>query len=387
VERSRPTIVVAGGGFGGLYAAAYLARSELGRSGARVVLVDRTNYFTFTPLLAEVAAGSLLPTHVTYPYRVLGRKYGFEFRRDRVTGLDPDRKVLRTDAAELPYDSLVLALGATPRYFGNREIARRSHSFTSVEDARTIRSRAIDAFERAARSDDEGDRRRGATFVVAGAGPAGVELASELHRLLDRVLPPYYDDPPPARVVLAEGSDRILAGWDEALARRGLERLRARGIEVRLETRVTGFDGRRVSLHGPDGDDAVAARTLVWTAGTSPPGWVSELPIPTESGAVRVEPTLRVRGTDDVFAVGDLVHLEDPRTGRRYPPVAPIAISQGIRAAGNVENLHLGRDLEEYHAHHAGKIVSLGGGVALVDLLGFRITGWPAWWIYRFASP
>lgn len=379
------TVLVAGGGFGGLYAATYLARSELARDGARIVLVDRTNYFTFTPLLAEVAAGTLLPTHVTYPYRVLARKYGFEFYRDRVRGLEPDRKLLRTERAELGYDSLVLALGATPRSFGKREIASRSVSFTSVDDATYLRNRAIDAFERAALSSDPEERARLTPFVVAGAGPAGVELASELHALLDRVLPPYYDDPPRGRVVLAEGSDRILAGLDDELARRGLHRLRDRGIEVCLETRVTGFDGRCVSLVGDDGEQRIVSETLVWTAGTSPPSWVADLPLPTERGALQVEPSLQVRGMEGVFAVGDLIRMEDPRSGRPYPPVAPIAISQGVRAAGNVENRHMGRPLEPYHARHAGKIVSLGGGVALVDLLGFRITGWVAWWIYRLA--
>lgn len=382
-ERDGPRVVVVGGGFGGLYAASYLGRSELAADGGRVTLVDRRNYFTFTPLLAEVAAGTLLPDHVTYPFRVLGRRYGFEFVRDVVRAVDPGRRIVRTERAELPYDYLVLGVGATPRFFGDADLRARSCPFTTVRDAMAVRNRVVNAVERAAVSADPEERRRLATFVIAGAGPAGVELASEVHGLLNRVLPPYYDEMPDGRVVLAEGSNRILRGWDEALAERGLERMRERGIDVRLATRVVEAGPRSVTLSGSGGEEVIGAETLIWTAGVSPPDWVSALPLSTEDGSLRVGPTLQVEGRERVFAVGDVALLDDPRTGRPYPRVAPIAISQGVRAAGNIENLHFGRELEEYHAHHAGKIVSLGGGVALVDVLGFRVTGRPAWWIYR----
>ena len=382
-EGEGPHVVVAGGGFGGLYAAAYLARSELAAEGGRVTLVDRKNYFTFTPLLAEVASGTLLPDHVTYPFRVLGRRHGFDFVRDEVRGVDPERRVLATERTELAYDYLVLALGATPRFFGNDELRERSLSFTTVQDALAVRNRVVDAVERAVVSPDGEERRRLTTFVIAGGGPAGVELASEIHGLLHRVLPPYYPEIPDGRVVLAEGSDRILRGWDETLARTGLDRLRSRGVEVHLDTRVVRAGPGSVTLSGSDGETVVEAETLVWTAGVSPPGWIASLPLPTDGGSLRVGPTLQLRGREREFAVGDSAVLEDPRTGAPYPRVAPSAISQGVRAAGNIENLHFGRELEEYHAHHAGKIVSLGGGVALVDILGFRVTGRVAWWIYR----
>lgn len=381
-----PRIVVAGGGFGGLYAATHLARSGMALSGAKVTLVDRKNYFTFTPLLAEVAAGTLLPDHVTYPYRVLGRRYGFDFVRDSVVGLDPERRLLRTRRSDFEYDYLILALGAAPAFFGNDRLGRFSQPFTAVDDAMAIRNRVIDAHERAILTGDPAECERLLTFVVAGAGPAGVELASEIWTLMNDELPPYYRGVPRGRVLLLDGGDRILGGWDDALAAEGLERLRARGIEVRLETRVSDATGEEVTTVGPDGEEArISSRHLIWTAGTSPEPWIRELPLPTRKSAIEVEPTLQVRGMENVFAVGDVTILEDPRSGRPYPRVAPIAISQGVRAAANIENLHVGRPLEEYHAHHAGKIVSLGGGVALVDLLGFRFGGFLAWWVYRAA--
>ncbi len=377
--------VVVGGGFGGLYAATYLARSELAERGAQITLVDRKNFFTFTPLLAEVAAGTLGREHVTYPYRLLGRRYGFGFVQDEACGLDLALGELRTRNARIPFDYLVLAVGAEPRYFGNDEVRLGSLPLASVEDALAIRQRVIETFERASLTDDEAERRRLLTFVVAGAGPAGVEVASEIHTLANTVLRPYYPSVPPARVILADGGDRILSGWDGALAEQGLHRLRERGVEVRLRTRIERVDEGSVTTDGENGVQGVPSRTLIWTAGTGPSQWASNLPFLTDRGAIKVGPTLQVAGLDHVFAVGDVTTLVDHRTGRPYPRVAPIAISQGIRAAANLENLALGRALEPYHAHHAGKIISLGSGVALVDLLGIRLTGPLAWWIYRAA--
>lgn len=385
MERRAARVVVVGGGFGGLYAASYLARSELCEYGADITLVDRKNYFTFTPLLAEVAAGTLGREHVTYPYRVLARRYGFRFIQDTVRGLDKDRQIVRTERSELPYDYLVLAVGAEPRYFNNEKLERGSVPFTSVDDALAVRGRVIGALERATLVSDEEERRRLLTFVVAGAGPAGVEVASEINNLANDVLRPYYQVSTSARVVLADGGTRILAAFDEKLAREGLDRLLERGIEVRLETRIQDVTPETVVVEGPTGSEPIPACTLIWTAGTAPVRWVASLPIPTERAAVKIDSFLRVEGCDNVFAVGDVATLTDRRTGRPYPRVAPIAISQGVRAAGNIENHVLGRELEPYQAFHAGKIVSLGDGVALVDILGLRVTGLLAWWIYRAA--
>ena len=385
MPRRAVKIVLVGGGFGGLYAASYLGRSELCDYGAEVTLVDRKNYFTFTPLLAEVAAGTLGREHVTYPYRVLARRYGFRFVQEAVRGIDTGRQVILTAHSELPYDYLVLAVGAEPQYFNNERLERGSVPFTTVTDALAVRGRVIGALERATLVTDEDHRRRLLTFVVAGAGPAGVEVASEIHNLANEVLRPYYRMETPARVLLADGGSRILAGFDEKLSQEGLHRLRQRGIDVRLETRIEDVTPEVVVTRGPDGTDTIPACTLIWTAGTAPVRWVSSLPLPTDRAAIKIDRFLRVEGFENIFAVGDVTTLADRRTGRRYPRVAPIAISQGVRAAGNIENSILGRELEPYQAFHAGKIVSLGGGVALVDVLGFRVTGLLAWWIYRAA--
>ncbi len=385
MSRRSPKVVIVGGGFGGVYAATYLSRSELAESGIDITLLDRRNYFTFTPLLAEVAVGNLGREHVTYPYRVLARRYGFHFVQDSATGLDLERRIVQTKRVDLHYDYLILATGAEPQYFGSETIRNESLPLTSVNCALAVRGRVIDCMERASFVTDEAERRRLLTFVVAGAGPAGVEIASAIHNLATEVLCPYYGTDLPMRVILVGASDRILAGFDADLAAEGLHRLRARGLDVRLDTRIVDMTPGTITAEGPGGSERIQSHNLVWTAGMAPGAWIPSQRLPLDSGAVKIDPFLRVEGSDNVFAVGDVASMLDERTGRPYPRVAPIAISQGIRAAANIENDALGRELEPYQAYHAGKIVSLGSGVALVDILGVRLTGVLAWWIYRAA--
>jgi NADH dehydrogenase len=374
---------VVGGGFAGLYGAAYLARSEIGER-ASITLVDPKNYFTFTPLIPEVAAGTLGREHVAYPYRALARQYGIEFVQDAAEGIDLGAKVLTTaHQTQIPFDYLLLAPGAEPKYFGNESLRQWSVPLTSVPEALTIRDRVIQALEQASVATDPAERRRLTTFVVAGAGPAGVEIASEIRHLANEVLRPYYESVLPARVILMDPSDRILNGFDAGLAAAGLDRIRQRGVEVCLGARIVQAAPGLVTWRHGDTTEALPAGLFVWTAGTGPVAWVSSLGLPTERGALVVTPTLQVQGQECIFAVGDVTTLVDPRTNAPYPRVAPIAISQGVRAAANIENHALGRPLEPYRAYHAGKIVSLGDGAALVDLLGTRLTGRVAWWIYR----
>lgn len=381
----RLRIVIVGGGFGGLFAAAYLGRSELAERGAEVTLLDRRNFFTFSPLLAEVVAGTLRSEHVTYPLRALARQHGFTFRQDAGIAVDPARQCVRTERGDLPYDYLIIAVGAEPQFFGNEAIERVGFPLTSVRDAIAIRHRVIEMLEAAAVSRRAAERERLLSFVVAGAGPAGVEVASEVQHLLTRVLRPYYPGVGEGRVVLVDSGARILQGFDGDLAAEGLAVLERRGLEVRLGTQVTGVPAGGVNLSTPEGEVQIPSDTLIWTAGTAPNALASNLPFETARGALAIRPTLQVPGHDNVFSIGDVTTLTDPRSGRPYPRVAPIAISQGIRAAANLENRALNRPLEPYQAHHAGKIVSLGHGVALADVLGLKLRGRLAWWLYRSA--
>lgn len=381
-------VVVLGGGFAGLYAASYLAAADLPPDSVEVTLVSDRNYFTFTPLLGEVVAGSLGREDVTFGLPVFAAQRGFRFVQARVEGVETARCVVATTVGEIEYDFLVLGLGTGPQYFGNRELERHSLPLKSVRDALTIRERVIRQAEAASREASADRRRRMLTFCVAGAGPAGVEVSAAIWHLVGSVLPRYYEVGSEGRVVIIQRGQSILPGWNEDLARAGLEILRRRGIEVSLGALVRGYDGRVVQVGAEDAEVEIEADTLIWTAGAAPHGltWPSGAENAVRpSGHVETDRFLRLVAAENVYAAGDAAFREDPRTGESYPAVAPIAISQGIRAAGNIENAIMGRTLEPYQAHHAGSIVSLGCGSALVDVLGWTMKGRLAWAVYRAA--
>lgn len=402
-------VIVAGGGFAGVYAALYLTRDDVETESLEVTLVSERNYFTFTPLLHDVVGGNLSGEHVSVPYRVLGARRGFRFLEARVEGLDPSDKQLHTTAGTLEYDYLILGLGSAPRVPGeggdegegeeesgeSRGVEGpepepegprpRTLTFHSVPDAVELHDRVIRLAERASRESHPETRRSLLTFVFAGGGPAGVEAAGEVHQLLAEVLPKYYDGLDEARVVLVHADDRILKSWDADLVAKGQDLLRSRGLDVRLNTLLQDYEGGRVVVSREGEEESIRAHTLVWTIGTRPRTDLlegSELRLD-DHGRVQVDKFLRARGRPSVFVVGDISALVNERTGKPYPPVAPIAISQGARAAANILSVIHGLPLEPYRAHHAGKIVSLGGGVALVDVLGWTFGGRPAWMVSR----
>jgi len=385
VVRKRAKVVVLGGGFGGRYAALTLHRELAGSELAEVTLVDQRNYFTFTPLLPEVAAGTLGRAHVTHPFRVLAKGGRFQFIQGDVREFDLAQRTIRTEDTAIPYDYLVVALGSVPFLFGSHELQAHSLTLASVEDALAIRNHVIRLFESAVRERDLARRRQLLTFVIAGAGPSGVEIAAELRHLIDAVLRKYYPvDPAQTRVLLVDGGDRILVHFARELTDAGQRELIKRGIEVRLSTRITSATGEQVELN--NGEEVIPTQTLIWTGGTRPSPALGRLgAAKTRRGAVVVDEFLKIPEHPEVYVIGDGACVLDRRRGRPYPPVAPVAIHQGIRAAGNIVNTLQGRAREPFRFDFTGNIVGLGGGAALVNVLGIKFHGRLGWWMYRLA--
>ena len=383
VRKKAARVVIVGGGFAGLYAAMTVRKDE--SELAEVTLIDQRNYFTFTPLLPEVAAATLGPAHVSYPFRLLARKAGFHFLQAQVNGFDLDARTVQTSSTTIPYDYLIVALGSVPFFFGNPAIEAHSLPLTTVPDAMRIRNHVIRLVERAVAERDPVRRRELLTVVVAGAGPSGVEIAAELHHLIHTVLLKYYPlDPAQFRVLLVDGADRILLHFDRTLAEAGQNELTRRGIELRLNTRVTGATANEVEFNG--GEQRILTRTLIWTGGTQPnPALVHLRVAKTPRGAVETADFLNIPTHPEIYVVGDAAAVVDRRHSRLYPPVAPVAIRQGVRAAGNIVNALQGRAAEPFHFDFTGNIVGLGGGVALVNLLGIKFHGRLGWLFYRIA--
>ena len=379
-------VVIAGGGFGGAYAARRLER-VLPPQSARVTLVTDVNYLLYTPLLPGAAAGTLEPRHVVIPLREeLDRT---DIRLGRVTGADPARSTVSFTSVdgreeELHYDQLVLALGSVSRVPPIPGLAEHGLGFKTLPEAVELRNRTLLNLEIAESLDDPEERRPFLTFVFVGAGYAGVEGIAELQDYVADVINRY----PRCRVdgtrwVLAEAEDRIMREISPDLAEFAACELRVRGIEIRTSTRLDSVEPGRVTLS--DGE-AIPAWTLCWTAGVRPPPVVRELGLPLgEAGRIRVDATMRVEGTENVWAIGDSAAVPDPAKRRRAPtpPTAQHALRQGRLVADNVAGaLGHGR-IRKFRYRTLGVFVDLGRHKAVAEMIGVKLSGFPAWWAAR----
>jgi len=376
----RHRVVILGGGFGGVSAARRFEQLLPWTPWLDVTLVSQRNFLLFTPMLAEVAAGSVEAGNVGVPLRAACPRT--RFRRAEVLGVDPERRVVhlrRGDAMEvLPYDQLVLALGAMPNFRDLPGIAANALTLATLDDARRLRDHVLGRLEQADHEPDPAERRRWLTFVVAGGGFAGTEAVASLFDLVHSVLR-YFPRirPGEPRFVLVHSRERILPELGDRLAGYASGKLVARGIELRLGVTVAGADPGGVSLS--DGE-RIPARTLVWAAGTRP----SPVPLGPGNGAVPVDRNLRVRGSRDIWAVGDCARVPDPgRRGAVCPPTAQHATRQGKAVADNVVAVLAGAEPEAFHFRGLGFLVPLGRQSAAAELRGMRFSGLPAWLLWR----
>jgi NADH:ubiquinone reductase (H+-translocating) len=390
VGPGRRRVVILGGGFGGVSAARRFEQLLPWTPWLDVTLVSQRNHLLFTPMLAEVAAGSVEAGNVGVPLRAACPRT--RFRRAEVLGVDPDRRVVhlrRGDALEvLPYDHLVLALGAVPNFRDLPGVAANALTLATLEDARRLRDHVLGRLEQADHEPDPAERRRWLTFVVAGGGFAGTEAVASLFDLVHSVLryfPRVRASEP--RFVLVHSRERILPELGDKLAGYASGKLVARGIELRLGATVAGADADGVRLS--DGE-WLAARTLVWAAGTRPSpvslvtGQGSVRQAVPGGGAVPVDRTLRVRGADDIWAVGDCARVPDlSRRGTTCPPTAQHAVRQGRAVADNVIAAMSGAAPEPFRFRGLGFLVPLGRQSAAAELRGMRFSGLPAWLLWR----
>jgi NADH dehydrogenase len=380
-------IVILGGGFAGVATAAHLERVFGPDPSVAISLVSATNALLFTPLLAEVAAGSLEPTHISSPLRtelrrtevVRGRATQVDLAARRVT-LAPD---LGTGAMRtLTYDHLVLALGAVPHYLGMHGVQANAFNFKTLLDAIRIRNQVIDMFERADREADPDRRRRMMTFVIAGGGFAGAELGGALNDFT-RGLHAYYahvllDE---LQVILIHAHDRILPELSEPLARYARQRMAARGVTFRLHARVADARPGAVVL---DTGEEIETDTLVWTAGTRPHPLLETVPCARdERGAVLTDSTMAVPGQPGLWALGDCAMVPDSKTGRPLPPTAQVALRQARMLAHNIHAAVQGRRPTPFHFEPLGTLCVVGHQTACAEIKGFRFSGLFAWLLWR----
>ncbi len=378
-------VVIVGGGFGGLNAARALARAPVG-----VVVVDRRNHHLFQPLLYQVATGALSPADIASPLRhVLSLQRNARVILGEMTGLEPEaRRVVLADGT-VEYDTLIVAAGSKPFYFGHDGWAEHAPGLKDLEDATRMRARILGAFERAELEQDPARRAVRMNFVIVGGGPTGVELAGAVAELARDTLRNDFRsiDPRLARVILLEGADRLLLAYPPWLAERAVRSLERLGVEVWTGALVSEIDGSRIRIRRAGIEQELEAMTVLWAAGVR----ASELGavLAARAGAaldrqgrVHVDERLALPGHPEILVVGDLAHRE--QDGEVLPGVAPVAMQQGSYAGRLVRARLQGRAAPPFRYRDKGSMAVIGRSAAVAFVAGRGFSGFPAWLLWLF---
>jgi NADH dehydrogenase len=376
---NRPRVVVIGAGFAGINAAKALAKAPV-----NVTVIDRKNHHTFQPLLYQVALAVLSPAEIASPVRtVLRHAENTEVLLGEVIGFDLNKRLVRLDGIELPYDYLVLAAGATHAYFGHPEWEEFAPGLKTLEDATEIRRRILLAFENAEREAIAHQAVLPLTFVVVGAGPTGVELAGAISDISKRHLQEDFRaiDPRQSRIILLEGGPRVLPSYPADLSASAERQLKQMGVEVRTNAMVTNIEPNVVSI----GKEKIPAAVILWGAGVSasPLGRMLGVPVD-KAGRVIVDRDLTVPGHPEVFIAGDLASTTQ-KNGKPVPGVAPAAIQMGKFAAKQIKRSLAGEPREEFHYVDKGSLATIGRSRAIAEFPGkIHISGYFAWlgWLF-----
>jgi NADH dehydrogenase len=378
-------VVIAGGGFGGLYAARTLER-VLPKHSARITLVNDVNFMLYTPLLPGAAAGTLEPRHVVVPLRE--ELHETDLRLGRVTGADPQDNRLDVVTLEgrherIHYDQLIVALGAVSRTFPIPGLLEHAIGFKTLSEAIALRNRVLFDLETAETLDDERERAAYLTYVFVGAGYAGLEGLAELQDFAADVIDLY----PRCRVqgmrwMLVEARDRIMPEIAPRLAEFAARELRGRGIEIRTGTTIDMVAEDHVRLST---GEAVPTRTVAWTAGVRPHPVVARLGLPlSPEGRIVVNRFMKVQGHDNVWAIGDAAAVPDPANrGKPCPPTCQHSLRQGRDVARNVAAAQGTGRARPFRYRTLGVFVDMGRHQAVASVLGLKLRGFPAWFLAR----
>ena len=375
-------VLILGGGFGGLYAALEFEKRH--DPDFEVTLISQDNFFLFTPMLHEVAASDLDLTHIVNPIRKMLRHV--HFFEGEVRSIDvAKRQVVIAHGFDqhthtLEFDHVAFALGCVTNFYNIPRLAETAVTMKSLGDAIGLRNRLIEHLEEADTECAANDREPLLTFVVAGGGFAGVETIGSINDFLKEALP-YYPNltPEMIRVVLVHPGEFVLPELGEELGRYASRKLAERGVEIRPNTKIKAVTTNGVEL--TDGTD-ITARTLVWTAGTSPHPLLEKLPLPKERQRLKVNGAMGVEGYPGIWALGDCAMIPNEQGGYQ-PPTAQHASREGKVLAHNIVANSRGKDLIPFRFNTLGLLASIGRRTGVARILGVNFSGFVAWWLWR----
>ncbi len=372
-------IIVIGGGFAGIQFIKSLKNAPY-----QIVLLDRHNYHTFQPLLYQVATAGLEPDSIAGALRHLFENHNdFYFRMARVTGIDPEKKKIKTLVGELDYDLLVIANGSKTNYFGDQQMYERTFPMKQIPQALDLRSHLLQNFEQTVMSPDQDEQDRLTNFVIVGGGPTGVEVAGALGELKKHVLPKDYPDIDfdIMKLHLVDAGPRLLAGMSEKSGDKALEYLKAFDVDVRLKTRLEAYDGKDVKL--TDGT-TIPAKTVVWAAGVTGNVIDGLDQKAIERGRILVDSFNKVQGHEDIYALGDIALLKEDSYPNGHPMVAPVAIQQATLLGKNLRRQLSNKEPIAFRYRDKGSMATIGRNKAVVDMPKFHFGGLFAWMVWMF---
>jgi len=379
-------IVIAGGGFAGLYAAKYLDKRLARRSDIEVTLISRENFILFTPMLHEVAGGDLSPADIVNPLRRILRHVNVV--QADIQAIDLTTKKIRCVAGvrnmelEFEFDHLLLTIGSETNFFDLQDVRNWAVTMKSLSDAAVLRNRMVELLEEASLEKDETTRRELLTFVTAGGGFAGVETTGAVNDFVRETVKFYPSlREETIRVVVVHPGKFLLPELGEELGRYAEQKLSQRKVEIIKGARVAGYDGSVVKL--TDGT-SIPATTLIWTAGVKPGVAIESLGCKKERGRLLVNEYLSVPGVGGLWAAGDCAAVPDGyETGDFFPPTAQHGLREAIRAAKNIEAAILGRPLKPFVFTTLGQLATIGRRTGVAMVFGLKFSGLIAWAMWR----
>ena len=376
-----PRLVVIGSGFGGVALTRSLIHENL-----QIVVLDRQNYHTFQPLLYQVSTASLEPDSIAYPIRkIIKKAKNTYFRMAEVEAVDPEDQMVFTSIGNISYDYLVIATGAKTNFFGNDTIEKNAMRMKSLPQALNLRSLMLENFEAAVIETNEEKRKHFLNFVIAGAGPTGVELAGGIAELRNNVLPRDYPDMDftELKIHLIEGSSRVLSPMSEKASKKAHQFLEELGVIIHLNTLVSDYDGATVTTNS---GQEFKTKTLIWSAGVTGslvPG-IPATSIINKANRYKVDRYNRIEGYDNIFAIGDIALMETEAYPKGHPMVAQPAIQQGKNLAYNLRRMLRNRSVKPFTYLDKGAMATIGRNKAVADIRKLHFAGFFAWFIWMF---
>ncbi|QJD94375.1 NAD(P)/FAD-dependent oxidoreductase [Mucilaginibacter robiniae] len=370
-----PLVVIIGGGFGGIEVAKGLKDAE-----AEVLLLDRNNYHIFQPLLYQVATGTLEADTVSYPIRKMfaGQK-NFDFKIAEVTKVSPETNSIETSLGPIAYDYLVVATGANTNYFGNKEMEANAMPMKSTTEALNLKSKILQSLEEATLKATKEERAPYMTFVFAGAGPTGVELAGAVAEIRNKVLPLEYPtlNKDEFNIYLCDMMPRVLPPLSEKASKKAQEALEAMGVQVLTGVKINTYNGEEMSF---EGGRVIKTKNVVWSAGVAgvvPDGIAKESVV--RGNRIQVDSIGRAKGYNNIFAVGDVAAEISEKLERGHPMVGAVATQAGKHLGKNLARIIKGQPTEPFKYWDKGSMAVIGKNKAVADIGSFKTAGFFAW--------